>query len=226
MKRRDPQRRDARRQRLVASLQRAGITDRRVLDAIGRIPRELFVPEALRARAYEQNRLPIGFGQTISQPWTVARQCELATLPQNAARARVLEIGAGSGYQTAVLAQIGARVFAVERHAELARQAARRLRDLDFFNATVKQFDGTYGWGAEAPFDRIIVAAGGPEIPTALVDQLNVDGRLVIPLARQGQQRLTVVVRTAAGLREEDHGPATFVPLIGRFGYRPDRPIG
>ncbi|RMG44820.1 MAG: protein-L-isoaspartate(D-aspartate) O-methyltransferase [Acidobacteria bacterium] len=201
---------------MVARLRRQGLRDPRVLAALAAVPRERFVPEALASRAYEDARLPIGEGQTISHPWTVGR---LAELLQVSAGDKVLEVGTGSGYQAAVLAAMGLRVFSLERRPALARSAAARLRELGFLGVTVKNFDGTYGWAAEAPFDGIVVTAGGPEVPPALLRQLRDGARLVMPIARDGRQRLLVVTRQGKRFVEEDHGPASFVPLIGRFGY-------
>ncbi len=203
--------------RLVERLRGQGIADARVLDAIGAIPRERFVPEALRGQAYEDVRLPIGLGQTISAPWTVARMSELLAAPKGS---KVLEIGTGSGYQAAVLAAMGLIVFSVERHADLARTAAERLRAMGLLNVSVHHFDGTYGWAAWAPYRSIIVTAAGPEIPATLVKQLDDGGRLVMPLVRDGQQRLVVASRGLAGvLATQDHGAADFVPLVGRYGF-------
>lgn len=207
-----------RRARMVERLRRQGIADPRVLDAIAGIPREQFVPEALRGRAYEDERLPIGEGQTMSLPWTVARMCELLDAP---AGGKVLEVGAGSGYHAAVLAAMGLVVFAVERHAALARAAAERLHRLGFLSATIKHFDGSYGWAAQAPYDGIVVTAAAPEVPAALVAQLRPGRRLVIPLARgEGrEQRLVVVTVDGGKFVEQDHGEASFVPLVGRYGF-------
>ena len=201
---------------MVQRLAHQGIADLRVLAAMGRVPRERFVPAGLEGRAYDDTRLPIGDGQTMSQPWTVARLAELLQVEEGG---KVLEIGSGSGYQAAVLAEMGIRVFSLERHARLARRSAELLAQLGFLRATVKHFDGTYGWAAMAPYDGVLVTAGGPQIPKALIEQLKHGGRLVLPLARGSEQRLVSVVRTDVGVREEDHGPASFVPLIGRFGY-------
>ncbi|GAB4370663.1 MAG: protein-L-isoaspartate(D-aspartate) O-methyltransferase [Acidobacteriota bacterium] len=204
--------------RLVERLRERGIRSQAVLDAIARVPRQEFVPEPIRFRAWEDVRLPIGLGQTISQPWTVARMCELAG---DVAGRRVLEIGTGSGYHAAVLAELGAIVFSVERHAGLADRAARTLRRLGYLGVSVKQFDGTYGWAAEAPYAAIVTTAAGPDVPDALVRQLGPGGRLVLPVARGGGQRLLVVRRAEDGeVIETDCGPASFVPLVGRFGYR------
>lgn len=193
------------------------IRDQKVLDAIGATPRHFFVPEALQGRAYGDHALPIDFNQTISQPYIVARMTELLELNN---QSRVLEIGAGSGYQTAVLARIASQVYAIERLGELARQAHARLRALGIYNATVKAFDGTLGWKAHSPYDGILVAAGGPTIPEPLVAQLKVGGHLVIPIGetREGQ-RLVRVIKTETGHKKEEHGSCQFVPLIGQHGW-------
>ena len=193
------------------------ISEPRVLDAMNRVPRHQFVPEALQGRAYGDHALPISANQTISQPFIVARMTELLELDE---RSRVLEIGAGSGYQTAVLAQLAAQVFAIERIAELARQAQARIRALGIYNATVKCFDGTLGWSAHAPYDAILVAAGGPEVPEPLEAQLAMGGRLVVPVGpTRESQTLVRVIRTEKGLVREEHGACAFVPLIGHYGW-------
>jgi protein-L-isoaspartate(D-aspartate) O-methyltransferase len=194
-----------------------GIRDIRVLDAMQGVPRHRFVPEALQSRAYGDHALPIAANQTISQPYIVARMSELLELDE---RSRVLEIGAGSGYQTAVLAKLAAQVYSIERIAELAREAQARIRQLDIYNATVKCFDGTLGWSAHAPYDGILVAAGGPDIPEPLIAQLRPGGRLVIPIGdTRESQRLVRVIKTDKGYEREDHGACAFVPLIGHYGW-------
>jgi protein-L-isoaspartate(D-aspartate) O-methyltransferase len=194
-----------------------GIRDARSLDAMLHVPRHLFVPEALQSRAYGDHALPIAANQTISQPYIVARMTELLEADKES---RVLEIGAGSGYQTAVLARVAGQVYSIERIAELAREAQARIRSLGIYNATVKCFDGTLGWSAHAPYDGILVAAGGPDVPEPLLSQLKVGGRLVIPVgATRESQRLVRVVRTEEGFRHEEHGSCAFVPLIGRYGW-------
>ena len=194
-----------------------GIHDPRVLEAIRNVPRHFFVPEALQSRAYGDHALPINANQTISQPFIVARMTELLELDENS---RVLEIGAGSGYQTAVLSQIAAQVYAIERIGDLARQAQARIRELGIYNATVKCFDGTLGWAANAPYDGILVAAGGPTIPEPLIAQLKIGGRLVVPVGEsRDSQRLIRVIKTETGRRTEDHGGCAFVPLIGQHGW-------
>ena len=193
------------------------IADARVLTAMADVPRHLFVPEALQGRAYGDHALPIDANQTISQPYIVARMTELSECDRSS---RVLEIGAGSGYQTAVLARVAGQVYAIERIADLARQAQSRIRALGIYNATVKCFDGTMGWSAHAPYDAVLVAAGGPEVPEPLTAQLKVGGRLVIPVgASRDSQKLVRVVRTEEGFRHEEHGSCAFVPLIGRYGW-------
>ena len=196
------------------------IRDQRVLGAMAETPRHLFVPEALAGNAYGDHALPIAANQTISQPYIVARMSELLEVDKSS---RVLEIGAGSGYQTAVLARLAGQVYAIERIADLAREAQARIRSLNIYNATVKCFDGTLGWSAHAPYDGILVAAGGPEVPGPLLTQLKVGGRLVVPVgpAREAQ-RLVRVMRTENGYEHEDHGACAFVPLIGRYGWTND----
>src|SRR5438876_6636473 len=170
------------------------IHDGNVLEAMRKVPRHFFVPEALRGRAYGDHALPINSNQTISQPFIVARMTELLELDKNS---RVLEIGAGSGYQTAVLAQLAAQIYAIERLGELAREAHDRIRALGIYNATVKAFDGTLGWSAHGPYDAILVAAGGPRIPDPLVAQLKVGGRLVVPIGTTREsQNLVRVTKT------------------------------
>lgn len=193
------------------------VRDPNVLEAMRMVPRHFFIPEALRARAYGDHALPIDFNQTISQPFIVARMTELLELDKNS---RVLEIGAGSGYQTAVLARLAAQVYAIERIGELAREALARIRALGIYNATVKAFDGTLGWNAYAPYHGILVAAGGPRVPDPLVAQLKTGGRLVIPIGETREsQRLVRVIKTETGPKVEEHGPCQFVPLIGQHGW-------
>jgi protein-L-isoaspartate(D-aspartate) O-methyltransferase len=196
------------------------VRDARVLEAMTEVPRHFFVPEALQGRAYGDHALPINANQTISQPYIVARMTELLEADKSS---RVLEIGAGSGYQTAVLARVAGQVYSIERIADLAREAQTRIRALGIYNATVKCFDGTLGWAAHAPYDCVLVAAGGPEIPEPLLAQLKVGGRLVLPVgpARESQ-RLVRVIRTEEGYKHEEHGPCAFVPLIGRYGWSND----
>jgi protein-L-isoaspartate(D-aspartate) O-methyltransferase len=204
------------RTRLVETLQQKGIRDLAVLRAIGTVPRHLFVPESVRHRAYEDVALPIGGGQTISQPWVQARYLELAAL---SGRERVLEVGAGSGYQTALLAQLADAVFAVERIPALAQGARAALEAAGVRNVTVLVGDGTLGWRPFAPYDAILVAAASPEIPAPLVEQLTPDGRLVIPLGDRDNQVLTVARRVGEQLQISTVADVRFVPLLGQFGF-------
>lgn len=201
---------------MVERLRKAGIRDERVLAAMATVPRHLFIAEALRSRAYDDHALPIACEQTISQPYIVARETELLELKGDE---RVLEIGAGSGYQSAILAYVTRRVFAIERIAQLARESAALLSSLKLLNATIKCFDGTIGWSEFAPYQGILVAAGTPDIPTPLINQLAIGGHLVVPVGAAKEQRLIRVTRTATGTRTEDHGRCQFVKLIGKFAW-------
>ena len=193
------------------------IADRRVLEVMATLPRHLFVSEAIKTQAYKDNALPIAGGQTISQPFIVARMTELLGLT---GQEKVLEIGAGSGYQTAVLASLARKVFAIERLPLLADDATRRLQSLGFRNFSLKSGDGTEGWSTYMPFDAILVAAGGPEIPEPLVQQLKIGGKLVMPLGEErGKQNLIRVTRTETDFSTENFGPCAFVPLIGEHGW-------
>jgi len=204
------------RSRMVDLLRSRGIRDSRVLAAMQEIPRHSFVPEALSSKAYGDHALPIGDMQTISQPYMVARMTELLEVDKNST---VLEIGAGSGYQTAVLSAVAGRVFSIERISELARRAQANIRQLGCYNATVKWFDGTIGWSDYAPYDGILVAAGSPDVPEPLVAQLTIGGRLVIPIGDEEQQTLVRVIKTEKGFVREDQGQCAFVKLIGRHGW-------
>jgi len=204
------------RKKMVDLLRHHGIKDQAVLKVMGDLPRHLFVPEALAAKAYGDHALPIGHMQTISQPYMVARMTELLEVGPDSS---VLEIGAGSGYQTAVLAALGARVFAIERIAELSRSASALLTQLALHNATIKSFDGTIGWSEHAPYDGILVAAGSPAIPDPLIAQLAIGGKLVIPVGDQESQILVRATRTAGGVVREDLDTCSFVKLIGRYGW-------
>lgn len=209
------------RARLIETLRTRGIRDLAVLRAFAQVPRHLFVPEAVRHRAYEDAALPIGNGQTISQPFTQARYLEALRLT---GRERVLEVGTGSGYQTALLAALAAQVFTIERVRELAVSAQSALREAGL-TVSLLVGDGTLGWSAYAPYDAILVAAGGPEVPPPLVEQLAPGGRLLIPLGARGAQTLTVVERIAGGeLRQTPIGDARFVPLLGEHGFEGGRP--
>jgi protein-L-isoaspartate(D-aspartate) O-methyltransferase len=207
------------RQRMIQRLRdHYQIRDERVLGVMRRVPRHFFVPEALKVQAYADNALPIAGKQTISQPFIVARMTELLELTE---QARVLEIGAGSGYQTVILAQLARSVYAIERVPQLASEALARLQQLKIHNVSLKCSDGTLGWDAYAPFDSILVAAGSPEIPEPLLRQLKIGGRLVLPVGQDRQtQRLTRVTRVETGFQTEDFGACAFVPLIGEHGWK------
>lgn len=194
------------------------IADERVLKVMASLPRHKFVPEAIESQAYKDNALPIAGGQTISQPFIVARMTELLELKGTE---KVLEVGAGTGYQTAVLASLANRVFSIERLPKLAAEAEARLAAMGFKNVVLKTGDGTEGWPDRAPFDAILVAAGGPSVPTPLVSQLKVGGKLIVPVgATMKSQDLILVTRTESGSTETNCGPCAFVPLIGEHGWK------
>jgi len=201
------------RDRLIAHLREEGITDARVLDVIRTTPRHLFIDEALASRAYENTALPIGLGQTISQPWVVARMTEL--LIERGIPKRVLEIGTGSGYQAAVLSALVEQVYTVERIEELLRQARRRFRSMKLENIRSRHDDGNIGWPSEAPFDAIVLTAAGETVPRKLLDQLAEGGVLVAPLGPPGKQRLTRVRREGDALVSDELDEVSFVPLLG-----------
>jgi len=193
-----------------------GIKDPRVIAAMKKVPRHLFVEEALQSQAYSDHPLPIGEKQTISQPYMVALMTEALQLKE---KEKVLEIGAGSGYQTAMLAELAEKVFSIERIRSLAIKARQLLYELGYFNVEIKIFDGTHGWMGEAPFDAIIVTAGAPDIPQPLLDQLAIDGRLVIPVGDAYAQDLMRVTKTKEGIKKEELGGCRFVKLIGKYGW-------
>ncbi|WP_292896322.1 protein-L-isoaspartate(D-aspartate) O-methyltransferase [Nitratireductor sp.] len=209
-----------RRRAMLAVLRRRGIVSERVLNAMAEVPRELFVPKHLAELAYEDGALPIGDGQTISQPYIVSLMTEAADLkPQS----RVLEVGTGSGYSTAILSRIAGHVFSIERHDSLAIAARRRLADAGYLdNVSIVVGDGTLGLPEEGPFDAIIVAAAGPRIPEALQAQLALNGRLVMPVgSAHGAQQLNCVVREGeSAFRTEVLATVSFVPLIGAQGWQ------
>ena len=192
-----------------------GVDDPRVLEAMRRVPRHRFVPEPVRSKAYGDHSLPIGHGQTISQPFVVGMMTQrLSVEPHH----KVLEIGTGSGYQTAILSLLARTVYSLERIDELARAASSLLRALECHNVSIKAFDGTYGYPAGAPYDRILVAAGTDDVPEPLLEQLAIGGRLVVPVGPPDRQRLRVIRRRKTDFAQEEGEEVVFVPLVGRFG--------
>jgi protein-L-isoaspartate(D-aspartate) O-methyltransferase len=206
----------ARKNMVARQLVSRGIRDRRVLAAMEEVPRHVFVKEYLRHEAYEDNPLPIGDGQTISQPYMVAIMTELLELT---GREKVLEIGTGSGYQAAVLSRLCTWVYTVERVGRLSKDAKQAIQSCGYHNITFIVGDGTEGYSAEAPYDGIIVTAGAPEIPETLVSQLGVEGKLVIPVGDRFSQQLKRVIRKQNHVASETHTGCRFVDLIGKFGW-------
>jgi len=203
------------RKELAETLRSKGIMDERVLRAIETVPRDRFVTDVFKLKAYDDTALPIGNSQTISQPYTVAFMTERLG-PQK--DAKVLEIGTGSGYQAAILAELGCRVFTIERHPDLHLRARKLLSELGYRAATLCG-DGTVGWSEFAPYDGIIVTAAAPDIPQALLDQLAEGGRLVIPVGGQSEQSLRIITRNGDSFAEETADGFKFVPLIGKQGW-------
>ncbi|MBI1421944.1 MAG: protein-L-isoaspartate(D-aspartate) O-methyltransferase [Gammaproteobacteria bacterium] len=201
------------RNRLIERLREGGIQDPRVLDVLRQTPRHVFMDEAMASRAYEDTALPIGHGQTISQPFIVARMTEVL-LDQPTPPSKVLEIGTGSGYQTAVLAQLVDQVYTVERISQLLNQARQRLQSLQLTNMQYRMGDGYQGWEKQAPFDAIIVTAAPETLPKELLQQLTVGGRMVIPVGQPLQQRLMLIVRQEEGFSEQALDWVSFVPMI------------
>ena len=204
------------RRRLVEQLQDQGLRDLSVLHAIDEIPRHLFVPTGVRHRAYEDSALPIGNGQTISQPSIHARYLELLKLTGNE---KVLEIGTGSGYQTALLSRLASQVFSIERIAPLLDKAREVLKEMGANNISFMLGDGTLGWRQFAPFDAILVGAAAPDIPEAYMEQLAENGRLLIPLGNREEQILHLFTRHGDKLEREDIAPVRFVPLLGKHSW-------
>jgi protein-L-isoaspartate(D-aspartate) O-methyltransferase len=204
---------DARKIRLIMQLRRSGVTDTTVLAVIERLPREAFVPRSFLDQAYEDMALPIGSGQTISQPFVVAMMTQALELHD---RLKVLEVGTGSGYQAAVLSRLVRRVYTIERHKPLLRDAEARFHQLGLHNITTRAGDGTKGWPEQAPFDRILVtAAADGDIPKTLTDQLAIGGVMVVPLGNDRRdQRVYRIRRTETGLQREELWPVRFVPLL------------
>jgi len=209
----------ARKKMVQEQLATRGIKDKRILDAMMKVPRHLFVEEGLWHQAYGDFPLPIGDGQTISQPYIVALMTEALQLTDDD---KVLEIGTGSGYQAAILAELTAHLFSIERISSMASKARKILDELGYANVLIRVSDGTLGWQEEAPFAGIIVTAGAPAIPPTLVDQLEVGGRLVIPVGNEYSQTLLKVVKQEKGYREKDLGGVRFVKLIGDHGWKAD----
>lgn len=207
----------ARKKMVEEQLAARGIRDDRVLRAVGKVPRHLFLEEGLWPQAYGDFPLPIGEGQTISQPYIVALMTAALELKGDE---KVLEIGTGSGYQAAILAELADRVFSVERISSLAAKARRTLDELGYANVLIRVADGTHGWGEEAPFDGIIVTAGAPHVPEGFLEQLKVGGKVVIPVGDEYTQSLLRLVREEHGYKEEDLGGCRFVKLIGDHGWR------
>jgi protein-L-isoaspartate(D-aspartate) O-methyltransferase len=204
------------RMRMVERLRGQGIRDEVILAAMGEVPRHIFVDEALASRAYEDMSLPLGFGQTISSPYTVARMLEL--LRSGGVLDKVLEIGTGCGYQAAVLSRLAREVYSIERLAPLLAKARRHLRDARAHNVRVRNADGNLGMPEQAPFDGIVVAAAATHVPQALRDQLAVSGKLIIPLTHHGKQSLHVIEKTAQGYVDRKVEVANFVPLLPGLG--------
>ncbi len=207
------------REQMIARLrEHYHIRDEKVLGAMGAVPRHFFVPGGLQAKAYGDHALPITGSQTISQPYIVAKMTELLELKPTD---KVLEIGAGSGYQTAILSRLARSIYAIERVPELSREAEDRLRQLGVTNVSIRTGDGTLGWELYSPYDAVLIAAGGPDVPEPLLKQLKTGGKLVIPIGKDAQsQRLVRYTRTEKDFKAEDFGACSFVPLIGAHGWQ------
>lgn len=204
------------RRELIETIRERGIHDLEVLRAFDQVPRHVFIPEAVRHRAYEDAPLPIGFGQTASQPSLQALYLETLRIQPSD---RILEVGTGSGYQTALLAQIGGHVYSIERIRELSVRARHVLDQLRIRNVALLVGDGTVGWSRYAPYDAILVAAGAPATPNALIDQLAPGGRMLVPVGDRREQKLMLYTRTPDGIESREMIRCTFVPLVGRFGW-------
>jgi protein-L-isoaspartate(D-aspartate) O-methyltransferase len=204
------------RRQLIEVIRERGIDDLEVLRVFDLVPRHLFVPDAVQHRAYEDKPVPIGFGQTASQPSLQALYMQLLKLKQTD---RVLEVGTGSGYQTALLAHLAGHVYSIERLRELSARARTVLDSLRFTNIALLVGDGTVGWSRYAPYDAILVSAASPGVPQALLDQLASNGRMLIPVGDRNEQTLTLYEKTADGIRSEEITACAFVPLVGRFGW-------
>lgn len=209
-------------EKLIKSLRAKGIYDENVLDAFRKVPRHLFVDEALFEQVYDDNALPIGHGQTISQPFIVALMTQSMKLKKGA-NEKMLEIGTGSGFQAAILAQFSPRVYTIERNRELGERARKKLRKMGYENVVFKIGDGTRGWPQHGPFDKIIVTAGAPSVPQALMDQLADGGILIIPAGNKGVQELEIYHKKEGGIEKSSAGGVVFVPLIGQHGWKEKR---
>lgn len=197
-----------------------GIRDERVLSAMKKVPRHLFVDEHIQHKAYDDMALSIGEGQTISQPYMVAVMTELLELKGNE---KVLEIGSGSGYQAAILAELSKEVYTVERIAVLAEKAKNKLNSMGYTNIHIRVSNGTLGWPEEAPFDRIILTAGTPKVPEPLINQLSDEGILIAPVGDRFSQQLLKIKKSKGKFSEQYHTPCVFVPLIGKYGWQEDK---
>lgn len=201
---------------VLTQLKKRGITDERVLEAMRQVKRHEFVDEAFQSRAYEDSPLPIDQGQTISQPFIVARMTELlGVLPSH----RILEIGTGSGYQAAVLSVLAGKIFTIERHFALAKSARAKLEAAGVTNVLVKHGDGTIGWAEHAPFDKILITASAPHLPKTLANQLKEGGRMIFPMGANREQTLIIADKIDGELQMQEMGVVSFVPLIGREGF-------
>jgi protein-L-isoaspartate(D-aspartate) O-methyltransferase len=204
------------RERLIKKLREKGVSDERVLEAFRAVERHKFVDGMFYSQAYDDNALPIGSGQTISQPSVVALMTQLLRLGKDD---KILEIGTGSGFQTAILAQFSRRVYTIERRRDLGDAARKRLRDLGYENIVFKIGDGSHGWPQHAPYDRIIVTAGAPVLPPSLAEQLSVGGIMIVPAGEKQYQELEIYDKSAQGLNKKSAGGVVFVPLIGQEGW-------
>jgi protein-L-isoaspartate(D-aspartate) O-methyltransferase len=208
---------DVARERLIKILRSKNITDERILDAFRKVPRHDFVDGAMYAQAYDDNALPIDDGQTISKPYIVALMTQLLELKKDE---KILEIGTGSGFQTAILAQFSRRVYSVESQRGLAESARKRLRNMGYENIAFKNGDGSAGWTQHAPYEKIMVTAAAPSVPETLIEQLCTGGRMVIPIGDRHHQELIVCEKTGKGLEKRSEGGVVFVPLVGRHGWQ------
>lgn len=206
-------------EKLIKTLRAKGINDEDVLDAFRKVPRHLFIDEALFEQAYDDNALPIGLGQTISQPFIVALMTQSLKLKKGA-NEKMLEIGTGSGFQAAILAQFSKRVYTIERNRELSERARKKLRKMGYENIVFKVGDGTRGWQQHGPFDKIIVTAGAPSVPQELIDQLADGGIMIIPAGDKWVQELEIYHKKETGIEKSSAGDVVFVPLIGTSGWK------